>query len=169
MFFPLFLSGAQYRTAGYPPKYNDPALVQMGFRSAIELFKEEDGSTDIDKIILNDESTALGGEDFAFFYHLGGVPSAMFSIGHQSDDDPMTGTAHHNENFKVRAHKASSCTFHTLPVHVILFRRRIASIDGMSRHLQLSVVNAQVNEGMLYRGAAFYAQLALDFLNGNSV
>ena len=62
------MSGAQYRTAGYPPKYNDPALVQMGFRSAIELFKEEDGSADIDKIILNDESTALGGEDFAFFF-----------------------------------------------------------------------------------------------------
>ena len=95
--------GEKYFTAGYPPKYNDPALVQMGFNSAVELFKEADGSADVDKIILNDESTALGGEDFSFFWHLGGVPSAMFSIGHQSADDPMTATAHHNENFKVRA------------------------------------------------------------------
>ena len=114
--------GAKYRTAGYPAKYNDPALVKMGLHTAVELFKDDDGSSDVAKIVKEDTSTALGGEDFAFFAKK--VPSAMFGIGH-AGSNPKTSTAHHNPNFLV-------------------------------------------DEAMLVKGAAFYAQIALDYLDSSA-
>lgn len=55
----------------------------MGLDTAVELFKKEDGSSEM-KDIIKDKPQSLGGEDFAFFSEV--VPSVMYSIGHQSDD-----------------------------------------------------------------------------------
>ena len=109
--------GEKWSTAVAPPTINDPSLFQLGMHSAVELFKNEDGTSAVEDLIFEDPAPSLGGEDFSFFGQK--IPSAMFNIGHASDE--KTASNHHHPKF-------------------------------------------QVDEDMLYKGAAFYATLALDYL-----
>ena len=90
--------GEKYVKTTYPPLVNDRSLFQMGLHTAVELFKKEDGSSEL-KDILKDKQQSLGGEDFAFFSEK--VPSVMYSIGHQDPDDPATSNNHHQPKFQV--------------------------------------------------------------------
>jgi len=65
------------------PTVNDKTLFRMGLHTAVELFKNEDGSSQVGDII-KDAENSMGGEDYAFFSEK--IPSCMFMIGHQSDD-----------------------------------------------------------------------------------
>ena len=89
--------GVQFQKATYPEVYNDPTVYELGMRSAVELFKREDGSSKADDLIRENPNPTMGGEDFAYFGQK--IPSAMFSIGHMSDE--KTSTNHHNPKFQV--------------------------------------------------------------------
>lgn len=84
----------------------------------MELFKNNDGTADLEKLVHEIQNTSMGGEDFSFFSKA--VPGSMFYIGHRSSND--TAVAGHSPRFAI-------------------------------------------DEAVLYRGAAFYTTLALDFLS----
>ena len=110
--------GEKYYKATYPETYNHPSLFEFGKRTAIELFKNSDGTYDEDEIFYEIPNPAMSGEDFGFFGKV--IPSCMFRIGTRGGNS--TGVAHHNPKFAV-------------------------------------------DESAIYRGAAFYASLALDSLS----
>ena len=89
--------GVQYQKATYPEMYNDATLFKLGMHSAVELFKNEDGTSKVEDLIYEEPNGGLGGEDFAFFGQK--VPTAMFMIGHNSGDE--TSANHHNPKFQV--------------------------------------------------------------------
>ena len=124
-------TGTEYRNSRgeawtsrlYPAVLNNPELVELGARTATELFKAGDGSVPVDEIFQEERTTSFGGEDFSFFGEsAGGVPAVMFRIGH-AGEDPATHANHHHPAFFM-------------------------------------------DEAMLHKGAAFLAQVALDFLDG---
>merc|ERR1712178_76825 len=68
--------GEKYYKATYPETYNHPSLFEFGKRTAIELFKNSDGTYDEEKIFQEIPNPAMGGEDFAFFGRV--IPSCRF-------------------------------------------------------------------------------------------
>merc|ERR1712054_297681 len=79
--------GEKYYKATYPETYNHPSLFEFGKRTAIELFKNSDGTYDEEKIFQEIPNPAMGGEDFAFFGRV--IPSCTFVIGTRGDNSTI--------------------------------------------------------------------------------
>ena len=89
--------GVPYQKVTYPDMHNDPVLFELGMKSAVELFKNEDGTSKVEDLIYERPRGGLGGEDFAFFGLK--IPIAQFHIGHASDE--KTASNHHHPQFQV--------------------------------------------------------------------
>jgi len=162
--------GHVYKKPTYPALINDADLYRLGMTTAVSLLKDDGGSADASDLVVEKEKPMLVGEDFAFYVEEG-VPSAMFSIGHQGHD---TATA-----ANVRAHSHAS---HTRSAHLEIRMKKIRPCPLLTHFFPYFVSPPNVrchvvcnphqhhhpkfrmDEGMLPVGAAFLAQVALDYL-----